>query len=232
MSDSIEVVLVDDHPLVRAGLRLIIEQSERYSVVAEAEDATPVLALIEKHQPKLVLLDLGLPLHWQTDLVVPEIEKGGFALSNEAILNSYGGAIILATIRSRFPDVRVVVITQYEDVDIIASVIRAGADGFLLKVDTSEKILEIIDRVMRGETAQSERVMQLLSSATVKAGVEFTAREKEILELIANGFRDRDIAERLDISLRTVAFHKANLKEKIGAETLAELVAYYHGRVG
>ncbi|PKL30443.1 MAG: DNA-binding response regulator, partial [Spirochaetae bacterium HGW-Spirochaetae-10] len=68
--------------------------------------------------------------------------------------------------------------------------------------------------------------------AEQKAGVEITAREKEVLELIANGFRDRDIAERLDISLRTVAFHKANLKEKIGAETLAELVSYYHSRVG
>jgi len=147
-------------------------------------------------------------------------------------LSSYGGAIVLATVRLRFPDLKIVIVTQYEDTDIITSVIRAGADGFLLKTDKAERILDIVNRVMSGETAQSDRVMELLAQAEQKAGVEITAREKEVLELIANGFRDRDIAERLDISLRTVAFHKANLKEKIGAETLAELVSYYHSRVG
>lgn len=227
-----KVIIVDDHPLMRAGLKYIIEQSGLYSVVAEAATGEVVLPFIEEHRPSFMLLDLGLPLSWQEGLVVPEIEKGGFLLSKENILSSYGGAIVLATVRMRFPDLKIVIVTQYEDTDIITSVIRAGADGFLLKTDKAERILDIVNRVMSGETAQSDRVMELLAQAEQKAGVEITAREKEVLELIANGFRDRDIAERLDISLRTVAFHKANLKEKIGAETLAELVSYYHSRVG
>ena len=227
-----KVIIVDDHPLMRAGLKYIIEQSGQYSVVGEAATGEAALPLIEEHRPSLILLDLGLPLSWQEGAVVPEIEKGGFVLSKENIATSYGGAILLATVRSRFPDIRIVIVTQYEDTDIIASVIRAGADGFLLKTDKAERILDIVNRVMSGETAQSDRVKELLAQAEQKAGVEITAREKEVLELIANGFRDRDIAERLDISLRTVAFHKANLKEKIGAETLAELVSYYHSRVG
>ena len=227
-----KVIIVDDHPLMRAGLKYIIEQSGLYSVVAEAATGEVVLPLIEEHRPSLMLLDLGLPLSRQEGLIVPEIEKGGFLLSKENILSSYGGTIVLATVRLRFPDLKIVIITQYEDTDIITSVIRAGADGFLLKTDKAERILDIVNRVMSGETAQSDRVMELLAQAEQKAGVEITAREKEVLELIANGFRDRDIAERLDISLRTVAFHKANLKEKIGAETLAELVSYYHSRVG
>ncbi len=226
------VIIVDDHPLMRAGLKYMVEQSADFRVVAESSTGENVLSLIEQHNPSLLLLDLGLPLTWQDDLVLPELEKGGFVLSREAVLHAYGGAILLATIRKRYADLRVVIVTQHEDTDIIASVIRIGADGFLLKTDGQDRILDIVKRVMKGETVTSDRVKELLALAEKQSAVEITSREKEVLELIANGFRDRDIAERLDISLRTVAFHKANLKDKIGAETLAELVAYYHSRVG
>jgi two-component system secretion response regulator SsrB len=225
------VIIIDDHPLIRAGLKYSIEQSGLFRVVAEAATGDVVLSLVEKHRPELLLLDLGLPLMQVEGLVFPEMEKGGFPLSKETILSSYGGAIVLATLRSRYPDLRIVIVTQHEDTDIITSVIRAGANGFLLKTDMVGPLLNVLSRVMHGETAQSDRVQELLAHAERKSSVEITDREKEVLELIANGFREREIADRLDISLRTVAFHKANLKEKIGAETLAELVAYYHSRV-
>ena len=122
------------------------------------------------------------------------------------------------------------IITQHDDQKVIQAADRLEVDGFLLKDEVNDAIVKALDIIQGGERAFSERVRQIKERPTPAHREEeaLSPREREVLQLVAHGFRDKEISERLNIALRTVAFHKANIKEKLNAETTAEIIAYYY----
>lgn len=226
------IAIADDHQLVRTGLSFVISSSNKYTVSSEASSVEEALGLFSHNPPDVLILDIGMKIPENSavieDCFVPEFQQNGFPVSRETILSHYGGLVILATVKKTHPDSKVLILTQHEDSDLLSKVMSLGADGIQLKAEMNDTIVSALDQVVGGKTAYSEQVSALLQQKNNEKGSHsLSPREIEILELIANGFRDKEIAERLDISPRTVAFHKANLKEKLNAESTAELIAYY-----
>jgi len=210
----IRVVIVDDHLIVRDGLRLILQiEGKDMEMVGDAADAATALHLIEETQPNVVLMDLRMP--------------GMDAI--EAITQ----------IRVRWPQIAVVILTTYNEDDLMLHGLRAGACGYLLKDVNRETLLHSIRRAAQGETLlQPEVFARLLSmtqpslvpsssaeSAPRKEKIDLTERERSILAGVARGERSKEIAARLGITAATVAAHLTNIYAKLGADSRASAVA-------
>ncbi len=227
-ASKIPVLIADDHALVRTGLRIVINNSSGYFVAGEATSGGELLPLLQAEKGRFIILDL------QMQPPPADAKGGGFTPvddTREELFRQYSGLLILQNIRRFWPDLRVLIITQYDDPAVIEAAVRLNVDGFLLKDELNEAILEALDAIGRGERAFSERVRRIQErppDAGPLADSILSPREREVLELVAHGFRDREISERLNIAPRTVAFHKANIKEKLNADSTAEIIAYYY----
>jgi DNA-binding NarL/FixJ family response regulator len=208
------ILIVDDHPFVREGLKSIIKSSDALEVIGEAENARSARKLIKALKPDLVLLDLGLP------------DESGFELARE--------------IRTMLPKTRIMIVSMHSKVDYIVKAFKAGATGYMVKESATERLLPGIERVLNGEYfmdgTASHAVVKKLMQAPAKemkiknAGYEtLTPREKEILVLLAEGYSAKEAAEKLFISPKTVENHRTNLKNKLGLDTTFELVRYAAG---
>lgn len=205
--DEIRVAIVDDHALVRQGLRAMIDREPDLRVVGEAASATMAPALLDQTRPKVVLLDLRLAEGSECD---------GLSLCN--------------TITQRYPDSRVLVLTSSADEWLILESIKQGAKGFVLKdVDLSE-LIRAIRAVHRGESAFDSRSAGVVvrwmhgSQRPGATASDITPREREILALLARGLSNVAIGQRLYISAATVKFHVGNIMQKLGARRRAEAV--------
>jgi two-component system, NarL family, response regulator DevR len=205
--DEIRVAIVDDHAIVRQGLRAMIDREPDLRVVGEASDAGQAMRMLDRAHPGVVLLDLKL---------TPGSECDGLPLC--------------ATVTQRHPGVRVLVLTSSADEWLILESIRQGAKGFVLKdVDLTE-LVRAIRAVHRGESAfdpRSAGVVVRWMSGSQRSGVtasDITPREREILRLLARGLSNVAIGQRLYISAATVKFHVGNLMQKLGAQRRAEAV--------
>jgi DNA-binding NarL/FixJ family response regulator len=202
----IRVVVVDDHAVVRAGLVAILASAPDVQCVATAGDGTSALQLVERLTPDVLLLDISMP--------------GG------------GGVFVTRELRRTGRPVRILVLTSYSDPELVVDLVQAGADGYLLKENQAEAILDAVRAVAAGGAPIDPTVApSLLAEVRGRApGDVLTEREREVLELVREGNQNKSIARRLQISERTVKAHVTHIFERIGVSdrTQAALWAERH----
>jgi DNA-binding NarL/FixJ family response regulator len=215
MSDKevIRVLVADDHPVVRQGLSAIVDAEDDIVVVGEARDGVEAVGMTHQLRPHVVLMDLKMP--------------------------HMDGVEAIERIRAEVPGTYILILTTYADDEFILAGIRAGARGYLLKDAPPDELVRAIRIVARGESllepSVAARVLDKLSALMTDGELDdksdspqaptLTAREKEILALLANGARNKDIADALFISERTVKVHVTSLMQKLDASTRTEAVA-------
>jgi DNA-binding NarL/FixJ family response regulator len=203
----IRVLLADDHTLVRAGFRRLIQDLAEIEVVAEADNGHEALRLVGEHRPDVILLDIAMP--------------------------GLNGLEVAARLAEEFPQVRVLILSMYLNEEYVWQALHAGASGYLLK-DSGDSELEIAIRaVARGETYLSPPVSrQVISDYMLRADSEpnplgrLTPRQREVLQLIAEGHSTKEIAFMLKVSVKTVETHRAELMERLRIHDVAGLVRY------
>jgi DNA-binding NarL/FixJ family response regulator len=203
----LRLLLADDHALFRAGLRLLLRGIAGTEVIAEAADANDAIALAAEHRPDVVLMDISM--------------KGR------------NGIEATAQIRQLLPETRVIILSMLESEDFIAHALRAGASGYLLK-DSAEPELELaLAAVARGETYLSPRVSKHLVDAYLRGTPPevtplglLSARQREILQMIAQGRTTKAIAYDLGVSVKTVETHRAQLMERLDIHDVPGLVRF------
>jgi len=199
------VLLADDHTIVAEGLASLLELD--YELVGRVQNGRDLLRAADELSPDVIVTDISMPL-----------------------LN---GIEALRQLKKSNPDVRVVFLTVHADVSYVTEAFRAGASGYVLKQSAAEELRSAIRAVHAGETyitplIATDRLAELLEAdqATESLAVVLTPREREVLQLLAEGRSAKEIASVLDISPRTVEFHKYNVMEKLGLRTTAELTQY------
>jgi len=210
---KVRLLIADDHEIVRKGLRVLLETSTEVEVVGEAANGKEALSKAAQYRPDLILLDLVMP--------------------------GKDGLEVIKEIKNNFPSVKILVLTSYSEEEKLAQALKEGALGYLLKDSSPEELLEAIKEVSQGKTHLSPelafRVIRLMTGKTTPlSNSEFlTKRELEVLNLLAQGLSDREIAQRLFISPRTVGTHVSNILTKLGVKnrTQAVLLAQEKGLV-
>ncbi|MBC8748648.1 two-component system nitrate/nitrite response regulator NarL [Paraburkholderia sp. WC7.3g] len=197
------LLLVDDHPLVRDGLRARLEAVRHFEVVGEAGDAQQALALAERQSPHLALMDVGM--------------KSGI-----------NGIALAGLFHERFPAIRVLMLSMHDNLEYVTQAVRAGASGYVLKDSPALEIIQAIGAVLDGKTFFSaELSARLIQASATQSPVErLTPRERDILDALAEGLSSKQIAQRNDLSVRTVETHRLNLKRKLDIEGQAELIKF------
>jgi DNA-binding NarL/FixJ family response regulator len=206
-STPIRVLIADDHALVRAGVRALLERLSDVQVVAEASDGFEVLDLIEQHEPHLVLMDIAMP--------------------------GLNGLEATRALAKKHPEVRVVVLSIYADEEHVHQALRAGAAGYLVKGAALAELELAIRAVAHGETYLSPPISKPViaeylrrTHAEVNSVERLSPRQTEILKLLAEGKTTKQIALDLSISAKTVESHRAQLMERLDIHDLAGLVRY------
>ena len=205
MASSIRILLVDDHPALRKGLRIVLEQAPGVNVVAEAGSGQEALALIQALRPDVAVLDCQLP-DMPGSQAALELRRLGLAT-------------------------RVLALSAYTDDAAIRGMVEAGAVGYLLKEEAPAAIVEAVRAAARGEGRWSASVASKLArwavrSAASEAGTDLTSRELEVVRWLARGWDNQRIAQELHISEHTVRFHLRNIREKIGVQTRTEAAVW------
>lgn len=203
--NPVRIILVDDHKLVCAGLRLLLQGFEGVEVVGEAHDGREALSLMKARHPDVVLMDIGM--------------KG---------LN---GLEATAQAKREFPETRVIILSMYSSEEHVLQGLRAGASGYLLKESATQELEQAIRTVMHGEIYLSPPVSKQVIGDYVqrvsqgyRPPDELTHRQREILQLIAEGHSTKEIAHQLTLSVKTVETHRAQLMKRLGIYDIAGLV--------
>jgi DNA-binding NarL/FixJ family response regulator len=205
---SIRVILADDHTLVRAGIRSLLEKGPQVTVVAEANDGRELLQSLQNHPADLVLMDISMP--------------------------GLNGLEATARISREFPKVRVIILSMHQNEEYYWQALKAGASGYLLKKAATTELEAAIKQVMAGETYLSKEIAQRLSKrlpldqlAHTKSPLEsLTDRQREILQLIAEGETTKAIAFTLKLSPKTIEYHRAELMSRLGIYDVPGLVRF------
>ncbi|HLU34129.1 MAG TPA: response regulator transcription factor [Thermomicrobiales bacterium] len=188
MSDApIRVLVVDDHPIVRAGIIALVQDHPRMDLVAEAGTGEEAVTLALTHRPDVILMDLRLP--------------------------TMSGVEAIQTIRASWPDARVIVLTTYDGDEDIYQALHAGAKAYLLKDASREELLEAVEAVHRGEKRIPPEVGAILAGRI--AGQDLTPRERDVLHGIVEGRSNKEIGQALSLSEGTVKFHVNNILAKL-----------------
>lgn len=204
----IRIVLVDDHALVRQGFRRILEDDPELEVAGEAGNGLDAVALVKKTDPDVVVMDMAMP------------EMNGLHATMEMV--------------KQRPDIKVLILSMYADEQYVRNALDAGAKGYILKNAIENDLVRAVKAVAAGEQYLSPELSTLLIRA-IKTGAfskatdpydKLTQREKQVLQLIAHGKSNKEIAVMLDLSVNTVAVHRANLMSALGVHKTAELVLF------
>lgn len=194
------IVLAEDHAIIRDGLKLLVSTRPNLCVVADTGDGGEVERLLREHQPDLLLLDLDLPgLH---------------------------GIELTRRIKASLPNVRVLILTGSPGAASVRAAFEAGADGYVLKHENADELLHAISLVLSGIVYLSKGLGSMTDLPSSPAPVALTAREQQVLALIAQGASSNDIAARLHLSVLTVRKHRQNLMVKLSLHNVAEVTAY------
>jgi DNA-binding NarL/FixJ family response regulator len=205
------ILIIDDHPLFREGLKAIIAVDKRFEIVGEAGTGREGLAMAEQLKPDVVLVDISLP------------DESGMQLTRK--------------LRNLLSKTRILIISMHSKIDYIVESFQAGATGYVVKESAAERLVQGIEAVSAGEyfldSSISHEVVEKLMKSPVKeariADVEYgtlTTREQEIMRMLAEGTSKREIADHLCISPKTVENHRANIMKKLGIHSAMELVRY------
>jgi two-component system response regulator NreC len=205
---TIQVLLADDHKIVRDGLRVLIERCHDMQVIAEAEDGRKALQLARKHKPDVVIMDISMP-----DL---------------------NGIDATRQILQELPDAKVIALSMHSDKQFVDGMLRAGAVGYLLKDCAADELIQCIRIVLSGRICLSPGITGFLVNEylhptrdeVLAPRTELSVREREVLQLIAEGRSTKDIANSLHISIKTVETHRKNIMEKANLHSVAELTKY------
>ncbi len=203
------IIVADDHALFRQGLKMLIAGVPDLQVIGEAASGLQLLELLEKLTPDLILLDIGMP-----DL---------------------GGLEVLPKIKAIHPDVKVMILTMHNDREFLYRALAAGADGYCLKKEADTQFFAAIEKVRQGQMHVSAELpaQSVRDWRQVRAGAQrplLTEREREILNLIAEGKANKQVAALLSISVHTVERHRANIMRKLELHSMAELIHYALGK--
>jgi RNA polymerase sigma factor (sigma-70 family) len=203
------IVIAEDHTILRAGLRALLSLQNEIEVVGEAEDGREAIRVVDEHVPDLLLIDLSMP--------------------------KLNGMDAISEIKGRHPLIKIIVLTVHKNDEYVFASLDAGADAYILKDASQNELLLAIEYVMRGKIFLSPSISDKVVDAylekkknnKVKSVIDvLTSREKEILKLIAEGFKNKDIADHLCISAKTVEKHRSNLMQKLNLRNTASLTAY------
>lgn len=200
--ESIRIMLVDDHQVVRSGLRAFLSVFNEFVFVGEAANGREALRQCPLCQPDVILMDLLMP------------EMNGAEATRE--------------IRRLYPHIQVVVLTSFREEAMVEDALKAGAIGYLLKDVTADELAEAIHAAMAGRPTLSPEATQALINASIRpalSGPDLTEREMDVLRLMVEGDSNPGIARKLVISLSTVKFHVSSILSKLGAETRTEAVS-------
>lgn len=213
MPMPIRVFVVDDHAMVRAGTRMVLEQEPDMAVVGEAATAAEALQRVAELQPDVVVMDIGLP------------DDSGINCTRK--------------VKARCPQVRVLGLTVHEDEDYVMELLKAGADGYIVKSSAATDLVGAIRQIMGGRAVLDPVVTRAVITGYVTRPAPepappaappepdpFTAREREVLVLVAQGLTNAEIARQLYISIKTVETHRAHIMEKLGVRDRIDLVRY------
>jgi DNA-binding NarL/FixJ family response regulator len=199
INDIINIMLIDDHPLVRDGLRARLEAVPHFRVVAEADGAEEGLREAGQYIIHLVLMDINM--------------------------RGVSGIEATARFRERFPNVAVLILSMHDKLEYVSQAMEAGARGYVLKDAPGKDIVLAIETVMAGGIYYSAALARQLARPLVQDN-QLTVREQEVLQQLANGQSNKQIARALDLSVRTVETHRLNIKRKLGIEGQAELIKF------
>lgn len=198
---AIRVALVDDHELVRDGLRALLAAMPQLEVVGEAGSGAEALRLVEQIRPDLLLVDIGM--------------------------KDMTGLQLTETLCRQYPGIQVLILSMYDHAEYVTSSIRAGARGYVLKDAGSREIVAAIDAIAAGGSYYSAELLQKMMASPAPADDdELTPREREVLRMLAQGLSNKAIARTFEISVRTVETHRLSIRRKLGVDTPAGLVKY------
>ena len=208
MAKKYRIVIAEDHKILREGLKALVKSNENFEIVGEAGDGIEAIRAVEKHHPDLLLLDLSMP--------------------------RMSGISVIKDIKSRLPETKILALTIHESEDYILESFHSGLDGYCLKDSNSSELLMAINRVLEGKTYLSpgisdkvlvgflEEKRQLKTST---AWDNVTQREREVLKLVGEGYKNKEIADYLCISAKTVEKHRSNIMKKLNVHTSSGLTA-------
>ena len=209
ITGDIKIIIADDHEMYRDGFRLMLTKQKDIQLVAEAENGRELLELVALHKPDVVVTDIKMPL------------MDGIEAANK--------------ITAQFPDTGVIGLSMFDEDDLIIDMLEAGAKGYLLKNSGKEQIAEAIKTVYNGDVyyckSTSKKLTGMIAKSkfnpyTKKPKVEFSDREKEIIELICKEMSNKEIAEKLFLSIRTVEGHRLNILDKMEVKNSVGVVIY------
>jgi DNA-binding NarL/FixJ family response regulator len=209
MSQKARIVIAEDHTILREGLRSLLSSNANFEIVAEAGDGREAIRCAEKFKPDLILTDLSMP--------------------------RMNGMEAIKEIKRESPASKVLVLTVHRAEEYILAAFRAGADGYILKDSTHSELIMAVKKVLGGKPYISPEITDkviegyLEGKKTLKSRTSWetlTQREREILKLIAEGYRNKQIADDLCISVKTVEKHRANLMEKLDLHSIQALTAF------
>jgi two-component system response regulator NreC len=204
-----KIVIAEDHTILRAGLRALLSGQNGLEVIGEAGDGREAVRKIDTLQPDLLLIDLSMP--------------------------KLNGIDAIREIKSQHPEIKIIVLTVHKSEEYIVAALQAGANGYMLKDASQNELLLAIDYVINGKTFLSPSISDKVVDAFLNTDKKdkpaavldnLTAREREILKLVAEGNTNKKIAEHLCISLKTVEKHRSNLMQKLDLRNTAALTAY------
>jgi two-component system, NarL family, response regulator NreC len=206
---SIQILLADDHSLLREGLRLLLERQPGLAVVAEANDGREAVRLTEQHRPDVALLDIAMP-----------------------VLNGIDAA---KRIIESCPSTGVIILSMYDDESYVVRALNAGARGYLLKDSLKADLIGAINAVCQGRSFFSPKIHRLLEEESFREMADrqkldtlelLSAREREILQLVAEGRSNKDIATFLNLSIYTVETHRGHILQKLNLHSVPDLILY------
>ncbi|MCB1146043.1 MAG: response regulator transcription factor [Leptospiraceae bacterium] len=204
--ETVKIALADDHAILRSGLKNLISRENGLEVVAEASDGRELLERLETTHCDLVILDLSMP--------------------------EMNGLQTLDIIRHRFPQVKTLILSMHREKEYFKQAVLKGADGYILKDDVFERLISAIQEIIAGRKSYSSELVtflaeEYLAGADPEPSLELlTRRELEVLKSIASGMKNRDISDELNISIRTVETHRANIMQKLSISNTAGLVKF------
>jgi DNA-binding NarL/FixJ family response regulator len=205
----IQIMIIDDHPIVRQGLKMILEREEDFSICAEASNASEAIRVIGDRNPDVVIVDISLD-------------------------GTTNGIELVKGIKERYPGILSLVLSMYDESLYAERAIRAGASGYVMKKEADNNIISAIRLILKGDLYLSDdisksivkKLLHVSSDQELSPESVLTDRELEIFMMIGNGIGTREISRRLNLSLNTIETHRRHIKEKMQFKDLNELVKY------